>query len=326
MTSEARLSTVHPGQSRVDGAGRRRKPPRSSRERREERAAYGFLSPWIIGFAAFTLIPMVASLVLSFTNYDLINPPTGAGLANYRELVQDPKVRTALTNTIIFTVLHVPLQIALALGLASLLRRAGRAAGFFRTAFYLPSMTPPVAMAAMFLLLLNGQSGLLNAVLGWLGIDGPQWTTDPSWIKPGLVLMTLWTVGSTVIIYLAALSGVPPQLYEAAKLDGANAWQQFRRVTLPMISGTIYFTAIVNTIASLQTFSEAYAMFFPTDSAPKTGDAALFYVIYLFRQAFTNLRMGYASALAWLLFLVIVAITAVQVRVSRRYVYYEGER
>jgi multiple sugar transport system permease protein len=325
----ARTATVHPRQSQVDGApGRRARAPhkRSARERREERAAYGFLSPWLVGFAIFTAIPMVASLVLSFTNYDLINPPSGAGLANYQELLHDPKVKTALLNTVIFTALHVPLQIALALALAMLLRRAGRAAGFFRTAFYLPSMTPPVAMAALFLLLLNGQTGLVNHLLGWFGVDGPQWTTDPSWIKPGLVLMSLWTVGSTVVIYLAALSGVPDQLYEAARLDGANGWQQFRRITLPMISGTVYFTAIVNTIASLQTFTEAYAMFFPTDSAPKTGDAALFYVIYLFRQAFTNLRMGYASALAWLLFLVILVITAVQVRVSRRYVYYEGER
>jgi multiple sugar transport system permease protein len=325
VTTEASVpATVHPGQSRVDGAPTR--PRRTQRERREERAAYGFLSPWLLGFALFTAIPMVASLVLSFTNYDLINPPSAAGLSNYQELLHDPKVRTALTNTLIFTALHVPLQIALALALASLLRRAGRAAGFFRTAFYLPSMTPPVAMAALFLLLLNGQTGLVNHILGWFGMDGPQWTTDPAWIKPGLVLMSLWTVGSTVVIYLAALSGVPDQLYEAAKLDGANAWQRFRRITLPMISGTVYFTAIVNTIASLQTFTEAYAMFFPADGSPKTGDAALFYVIYLFREAFTNLRMGYASALAWLLFLVIVAITAVQVRVSRRYVYYEGDR
>jgi multiple sugar transport system permease protein len=320
-------AAVQAGPSLVD-AGRARSRGRSAGPRRGEgRAALGFLSPWLIGFAAFTAVPMVISLVLSFTNYDLINPPSAAGLANYRELVHDPQVRTALYNTVLFTVLHVPAQIILALALASLLHRAGRAAGFFRTAFYLPVMTPPVALAAMFLLLLNGQTGLLNEVLGWFGIHGPQWTTDPHWIKPGLVILTLWTVGTTVVIYLAALSGVPQHLYEAARLDGAGGWQQFWHVTLPMISGAVYFTAIVNTIASLQTFTEAYTMFYPVGSGdqPRGDGAALFYVVYLFREAFTSLRMGYASALAWLLFLVIMAVTAVQVRASRRYVYYEGE-
>jgi multiple sugar transport system permease protein len=317
-------AAVHTGQSPLRVAPRPERP--RARRRRETRAAYGFISPWLIGFAVFTAVPMVVSLVLSFSNYDLINPPSAAGLANYREMLHDPKVRSALYNTLFYTALHVPLQICLALALASLLHRAGRAAGFFRTAFYLPVMTPPVAMAAMFLLLLNGQTGLVNAVLGRFGIDGPQWTTDPSWVKPGLVVMSLWTVGTTVVIYLAALSGVPQHLYEAARLDGAGSWRQFRHITLPMISGTIYFTAVVNTIASLQTFTEAYSMFFSAGSGEsQTGDAALFYVIYLFREAFTSLRMGYASALAWLLFLVIVAVTAVQVRLSRRYVYYEGE-
>jgi multiple sugar transport system permease protein len=241
-------------------------------------------------------------------------------------MIHDPQVHTALVNTMLFTVLHVPAQIILALALASLLHRAGRAAGFFRTAFYLPAMTPPVAMAAMFLLLLNGQTGLLNEVLGWFGFHGPQWTTDPHWIKPGLVILNLWTVGTTVVIYLAALSGVPQHLYEAARLDGASAWQQFWHITLPMISGVVYFTAIVNTIGSLQSFTEAYAMFYPAGGGgqAKGSDAALFYVVYLFREAFTSLRMGYASALAWLLFGVIMAVTAVQVRLSRRYVYYEG--
>jgi multiple sugar transport system permease protein len=315
--------TVQIGLSRVGEVPAARR----GRRRREGRAAFGFLLPWLIGFVGFTAVPMVISLVLSFTNYDLINPPSAAGLANYREMVHDPQVRSALYNTMLFTVLHVPAQLVVALALASLLHRAGRAAGFFRTAYYLPAMTPPVALAAMFLLLLNGQSGLLNTVLGWFGLHGPQWTTDPHWIKPGLVIMSLWTVGTTVVIYLAALSGVPQHLYEAARLDGASAWRQFWHVTLPMISGVVYFTAIVNTIASLQTFTEAYTMFYPAGGGdqPKGGGAALFYVVYLFREAFTNLRMGYASALAWLLFLVIMVVTAVQVRLTSRYVYYEGD-
>ncbi|HEV2781142.1 MAG TPA: sugar ABC transporter permease [Actinophytocola sp.] len=300
---------------------------RTTLRRTETRWGYFFLSPWIVGMVLFTAGPMVASLLLSFTEYDLINEPKAVGTANYAELLEDPKVGTAVWNTLFYTALHVPLQIALALALAMLLHRVGRGVSFFRTVLYLPVMTPPVAMAAMFLLLLNGSTGVINEALRFFGIDGPNWTTDPAWIKPGIVIMGLWTAGSTAIIYLAALSGVPEDLYEAARLDGAGAWQQFRHITLPMISGAIYFTVIVNTISSLQMFTEAFSMFFGSNIAESSeGDAALFYVIYLFQQAFRSLRMGYASALAWLLFLIIVVITVIQVRVSRRLVYYEGER
>lgn len=300
-------------------------PPR--RRGREGRWAMLFLSPWIVGFAFFTAGPMVASLLLSFTHYDLINSPRAAGLDNYRTLLNDQKVATAMVNTMIYTALHVPLQIVLALALAMMLHRVGSAAGFFRTVLYLPVMTPPVALAALFLLLLNGSTGAVNELLGWFGVNGPNWTTDPTWIKPGIVVMQAWTVGSTVVIYLAALASVPGDLYEAARLDGAGAWRQFWNVTLPLISGTVYFTVLVNTIGSLQTFTEAYAMYFGAGSQSSSeGDAALFYVIYLFQQAFQSLRMGYASALAWLLFVVIVVITVLQVRVSRRLVHYEGER
>jgi multiple sugar transport system permease protein len=295
------------------------------RVRHETRWAYAFLLPWIIGFVVFTAGPMVASLVLSFTHYDLVSQPRWAGASNYQQLLADPRVGTAIRNTVVYTVLHVPLSLALALGLAMLLVRAGRASGFFRTVVYLPVMTPPVAIGAMFLLLLNGQTGLVNDVLGWFGIDGPGWTTDPHWILPGIVLMSLWSVGGTAIIYLAALQSVPRDLYEAARIDGAGAWQQFRNVTLPMISSTIYFTLIVNTIYSLQMFTEVYTMYFGNSATQSSnGDSGLFYVIYLFQQAFQYLHMGYASALAWVLFVVIVAITVVQVRVGRRRVYYEG--
>ncbi|MBB5953726.1 multiple sugar transport system permease protein [Saccharothrix tamanrassetensis] len=295
--------------------------------RRESRAGLLFLLPWVIGFLAFTAGPMLFSLWLSLTHYDMLKPPDFIGLENYREALVDDRVATALWNTLVFTALHVPAQIVLALGLAALLRRAGRSAGFFRTVLYLPVMTPPVALAAMFLLLLNGQNGAINEFLGWFGFTGPNWTTDPAWIKPGLVLMSLWTVGSTAVLYLAALTRVPVERYEAARLDGASPWRQFWHVTLPGISGTVYFTVVVNTIASLQVFTEAYTMFFGARAKQSSdGDAALFYVIHLFREAFESLRMGYASALAWGLFVVIAVITAVQVRLSRRYVHYEGER
>jgi multiple sugar transport system permease protein len=298
----------------------------ATRNRGETRAAWLFLSPWVAGFLLFTAGPMLISLFLSLTRYDMLKPPSFVGGDNYQEVLSDPKVGTALYNTLFFTVLHVPLQIVLALALASLLLRAGRAGGFFRTLLYLPVMTPPVALAAMFLLLLNGQTGAINELLGLAGFAGPDWTTDPAWIKPGLVLMSLWTVGSTAVIYLAALSRVPPELYEAARLDGASAWRQFVHITLPSISATVYFTVIVNTIASLQVFTEAYTMYFGnSQTADSQGDSALFYVIYLFQQAFGSLRMGYASALAWVLFIVIALITIVQVRLSKRLVHYESE-
>jgi multiple sugar transport system permease protein len=292
----------------------------------ETRAAWLFLSPWIIGFCVFMAYPLIYTVYLSFTDYDVINDPAFIGLENYRELMSDEKVTLALRNTFVFTLLAVPSQLVASLALALLLQRAGRVAGFFRTAFFLPKMTPPVAVGVLLLLLLNGQSGLLNEVLSWFGIDGPNWTTDPTWVKPGLAVMSLWTVGASVIILLAALNSVPAELYDAAKLDGASWWGRLRHVTLPMISGTIYFLVIVDTIASLQSFTEAYTAFFGAGNTTYSNDAALFYVIYLFQQAFEFLHMGYASAMAILLFFIVMVVTAVQVRVSKRYVHYAGDQ
>ncbi|MEU9741556.1 sugar ABC transporter permease [Micromonospora chersina] len=304
--------------------GRRRRTPLA---RREARWAYVFLAPWIVGFLVFTAGPMVASLWLSFTEYDVINAPRWTGLDNYRQLVSDPQVARSLGNTVYYAALHVPLVMLISLGLALLLKRVGRWQGFFRTVFYLPVMTPAVAVGILFLLLLNTQDGLINRGLAVFGIDGPSWTTDPDWVMPGIVLMSLWSLGSTVIIYLAALQNVPRDLYEAADLDGAGAWARFRHVTLPMISGSLFFTLIVNTIASLQMFTEVYTMYFGNRQTQGSfsSDAASFYVIHLFREAFQFLHMGFASAMAWLLFLIILIITAVQVKLSNQFVYYEGE-
>jgi multiple sugar transport system permease protein len=293
---------------------------------RETWAAYAFLSPWIFGFVVLTLGPMVASLILSLTNYDVIGSTTFVGGANYSEMIHDPQVATALTNTLIYTVLSVPLTMIVSLFLAMMLNRVGRAAGFFRTAFYLPVMTPAVATGILYLLLFNGGYGILDKLLAVFHIPGPYWTTDPTWIKPGLVLMSLWAVGSNVVIYFAAIRSVPQRLYEAAAMDGASRWRQFRDITVPMISPALFFTFIVLTIAGLQTFTQAYTAFFNTgtNNSGQGSSAALFYVIYLFQQGFSNLHMGYASALAWMLFVVIAIITIVQLLVSRRFVYYQG--
>jgi multiple sugar transport system permease protein len=189
----------------------------------------------------------------------------------------------------------------------------------------LPKMTPPVAIGVLLLLLFNGQSGLINTALGWFGIDGPAWTTDPTWVKPGLVVMSLWTVGASVIILLAALRNVPSELYDAARVDGAGWWRQTFHVTIPMVSGALFFVFIVDTIAAFQSFTEAYTAYFGSVNTTYSNDAALFYVIYLFQQAFEFLEMGYASAMAWVLFLIIMVVTFVQVKVTKRFVYYEGE-
>ncbi|MDP9443102.1 MAG: sugar ABC transporter permease [Actinomycetota bacterium] len=291
---------------------------------RETRAAYAFISPWIVGFVFFTAGPVLATLFLSMTEYDVLSSPTWTGLDNYRQALHDPDTAHALKNTGIYALMYVPSSVVLGLALAMLLQRAGRATGVMRTVMYLPVMTPPVATAVLFLLLLNGQNGLINEVLGAVGLPTPYWTSDPQWIKPGLVILSLWSIGSVTIILYAALQEVPESLTEAARVDGAGPWRRLWHVTLPMISPALLFVLVINTIASMQLFTEAYTMYFGTVTT-NPPDEALFYVIYLFEQGFRFLHMGYASALAWLLFVVILAITLVQLWASRRMVFYRSE-
>ena len=300
--------------------------PRRGRWRvsEETRWAFIFLLPWIIGFVVFTAGPMLWSLYLSFTEYNVIRPPELIGFENYEKLLGDRRVALSLVNTLYYTAFNVPGTIILSLALAMMLLRVGRASGLFRTAFYMPNVTPAVAVGTLFLLLLAG-NGLINGLLRAVGLPGPNWLTDPGWIKPGIVIMSLWTLGSTVVIYFAALRNVPLEIYEAARIDGAGAWQQFRSITLPYISGAIFFTVIVNTIASLQIFAEVYTMFFGPARSGAGQESALFYTIYLFQRAFQDLDLGYASALAWVLFVIILIITAIQVVVSRRLVFYAGD-
>ena len=299
---------------------------------RETWTAYLFILPWVIGFLALTAGPMVASLYFSFTNYGIeqiagFAPTERVGLENYRQLLEDDKIATSLKNTFIYTVMTVPAKMFVALALAMILARLAFAAGFFRTVFYLPDITPPVAIGIMILVLFNGSVGIVNRALGFIGIPGPFWTTDPTWIKPSLAIMSVWTVGGTMVIYLAALKAVPQHLYEAAAIDGAGPWRRFFQITLPMISPALFFTFIVLTIAGLQTFTEVYTAYFGQGSTgAEAPDAALMNVVYLFRQAFEFFNMGFASAMAWLLFAIIMVVTAVQFVVSRRFVFYQGEK
>jgi multiple sugar transport system permease protein len=300
---------------------------------RETWVAYVFVLPWLIGFLILTAGPMLWSLYLSFTNYGLeqiagFADTERVGLENYRQLLEDDRIQTSLENTFVYTLMTVPTKMIVALALAMILLRIGHAAGFFRTVFYLPDITPPVAIGVLLIMLFNGQSGAVNRGLEAIGIPGPFWTTDPTWIKPGIAIMNIWQVGGTMVIYLAALKGVPQHLYEAAAMDGATPWRRFRNITLPMISPALFFTFIVLTIAGLQTFAEVYTAYFGQagGAGADQPEAALMYAIYLFRQAFEFFDMGFASAMAWLLFALIMLITAFQFVVSRRFVFYAGDQ
>ena len=286
--------------------------------------AFFFIAPWLFGFVVFTAGPMVASAILSFTDYSVIQTTHNVGLHNYRQIADDPYVGKALKNTLIMTAMYVPADMLLSLLLASMLARITKFGGFFRTIFYLPVMTPTVAIGAMYLLIFNGNYGLLDRGLSLVGIPGPYWQTDPNWIKPGLVVMLIWQVGSNTVLYLAAIKNVPQHLYEAASMDGAGPWRRFKDVTLPMISPTLFFTFIILTIYGLQIFDQIYTAFYNPSNQNTSSDSSLMYVIYLFQQAFTYFHLGYASALAWVLFCLIMLVTIVQITVSRRFVYYEG--
>jgi multiple sugar transport system permease protein len=286
--------------------------------------AFAFILPWLFGFIVFTAGPMVASGILSFTDYSVISTTHNVGLANYRSIGSDPYVLTSLKNTLIMTAIWVPSEMGLALVLAMMLARINRFGGFFRTIFYLPVMTPTVAIGSMYLLIFNGNYGLLDRALSFVGIHGPFWQTDPFWIKPGIAVMLIWQVGGTMVLYLAAIKNVPQHLYEAASMDGASAFRRFRDVTLPMMSPTLFFTFIILTISGLQIFDQIYTAFYNPSNQGTSGPSSLMYVIYLFQQAFMYFHLGYASALAWMLFGLIMLVTIVQVIASRRFVYYEG--
>ncbi|MCY3020783.1 MAG: sugar ABC transporter permease [Planctomycetota bacterium] len=298
---------------------------------RERRLGLLFISPFLIGFTVFTIYPVIASLYYSFCDYDVLSPPQFVGLANFREMASDDRFAKGLWNTVVFTVFAVPVTMVTALVLAFLLNMKLRGQALYRTIFFLPSIVPIIASSVLWLWLLNSDYGLINAslrpIMSWLNsafglhLEPPGWLTDPDYAKPALIMMAAWGVGGNMILYLAALGDVPQQLYEAAELDGAGAWERARHVTLPMISPVLFFTLVMGLIGSFQYFAQPLVMW--PGGAP--GDSALFYALYLFQNAFLYLRMGYASAQAWLLFIVIVATTLLVFRSTRRFVYYAGE-
>ena len=287
---------------------------------REALVFYVLISPWVIGFLVFSLGPILASLGISFSQYDIVQPLKWIGLNNYRDMISDELFWQSLKVTAVYTLFGVPLGIIAALFLSSLLNQRIPAMPVFRTMFYLPSVISGVAVSLLWIWLLNPTFGLINYFLRVaFGVRGPKWLLSPQWVLPAFVLMSLWTVGGSTIIYLAALQGVPSELYEAAQLDGANAWRRFRHVTLPMISPVILFTFITGIIGSFQVFTQAYVM---TGGGPHY--ASLFYGLYIFQNAFRKFKMGYASALAWVLFIIILGLSLVTFRASANRVHYQA--
>jgi len=293
-------------------------------ERRNLGLGLLFASPWIVGFAIFALYPLVMSIYYSFTSFNVVQPAVWVGLNNYHELFfEDPVFWKALYNTLYFTLFSVPLCMCASLGIAMLLNQKLPGQSVFRTLFFLPSIVPIVASAVLWLWVLTPESGLIDSLLmQFFGIQGPGWIASPEWSKPSLILMSVWGIGSAIVIFLAGLADVPQSLYEVAELDGAGVWAKFRHVTLPMLTPTILFNLVMGLIASFQYFTQVYVM---TGGKGTPVDSTMFYALYLYRNSFYYLRMGYASAMAWMLFIVILVATVGVLVSSRKWVFYHGE-
>lgn len=280
---------------------------------------YLFISPWLVGFVCFTAFPFAASILLSFCRYDVVSPPLWVGLANYEVLLgEDPRFWHALGNTLFYAAVAVPLGLAAALALALLLSLELRGISVYRTIFFLPSIVPAVATSVVFVWILNPQIGLVNGLLEAFGVRGPAWLQDEHWAMWSLILMSVWGAGGTVIVYLAGLKDIPASLYEAALVDGAGSWARTRHITLPMLTPITFFNLIMGVIHAFQYFTQAYIM---TQGGP--ADSTLFYALYLFLRAWRYLDMGYASAMAWVLFVIVAGVTWALFKTHRRWVHYE---
>ena len=290
----------------------------SGLQRKEERLFYVFISPWLIGFLAFYLIPILASLGLSLTEYNFFRPPQFVGLANYARLLTGELFRVSLFNTLYMVVFGVPVWVAAALGIALLVNKEIRGIRVFRTGFYLPAVTSGVAVSVLWMYIFLPQFGLIPQLLSLVGLRSPFWLGDPRWVKPAFIIMGTWAAGGSMPIYLAGLKGIPKELYEVAELDGAGVVTKFRHITLPLLTPVLFFNLVTGVIGSFQYFTQAYVM-----TAGGPVNATLFLGLYIYREAFEALRMGSACALACVLFFFTIAATAVQFWGARRWVYYE---
>lgn len=293
---------------------------RLSLRAREEIIAYLLISPWIIGFLIFTFGALVFSLIISFFNTDLLSPAKFVGLGNYQEMLFDDVLFwKSLKVTTLYTIGIVPIQVGLGLLVALLLNQKVRGIGFWRTIFYLPSVVSGVAVAMIWMWFFHPDLGLFNALLAKIGIAGPRWLFSESWALPSLILTGVWSIGPGMLIFLAGLQSISPELYEAAKLDGATNWRLFRHITIPMLSPQILFNTVIGVIGSYQVFTASFIL---TDGGP--NNATLTLVLYLYRRGFLMARFGYAAAIAWALFIIIMVFTLFTMRSSRSSVFYEG--
>lgn len=296
---------------------------------REAITGYVFALPWILGFILFTAWPMLFSLYTSFTQYNIIKDPEWVGLDNYKAILEDDRFYKSLENTFWMVGYKTPIVLVAGLGIAMLLNMDLPGEKFFRTMVYFPTVLAGIASIFLWQWIL-APNGLANDLLGTFGIDGPAWFTNPDWTKPGMIVMGLWFIGGNVLIYLASLKGIPKSLYEAADIDGASAWRKARHITLPMISPAIFFQVVTSIIGTFQIFTTAYVISGTRSAMGGPRQSMLFYVLYLYNRAFgrvgpRGLQMGYAAALAWILFAIILVITLLQLWGAKRWVYYETE-
>ena len=294
---------------------------------REHIEGYLFISPWILGMVLFALGPILASFGLAFTRWNLFTEPEYVGWANFQKLAHDPLFYKSVFNTIYYTIFAVPLGLVLALGLAMLVNHRLRGINFFRTAFFLPNVVAGIAMLLLWKWLFDPNFGLVNlfldwtglmAAFEWIGIGRPQWISSRAGAMPGLVFMSIWGLGGSMMIFLAGLQNIPRELIEAAELDGAGPWKRFRYVTVPLLTPTIFFLTMVGVIGSLQVFNQAYVM---TQGGP--AHATLFYVLYLFQTAFERFQMGYACAMALVLFIITLIVSLIQLAMGKKWVHYQ---
>lgn len=288
-------------------------------DREERRGFFLFISPWLIGFVLFMLIPMCASVYISLTDWNILRSPTFVGLENFRTIFNDPLFYKSVKVTLTYAVFSVPLGVFCSIFVALLLNNKLPGMRVFRTIFYLPAVVSGVVVAIVWLWMYQPEYGIINTLLAKLGIQGPKWIYSEQWAMPSLIIMSLWNIGGNIVLYLAALQGVPTDYYEAAELDGAGWWKRFIYITLPGISPTLLFTTLTGIIGAMQTFTQAFVM-----SSGGPNNATLFYAYYIYNNAFVYRKMGLACAQAWIMFIMIGILTAISLKVSQGHVYYEG--
>ncbi|MFV0287290.1 MAG: carbohydrate ABC transporter permease [Demequina sp.] len=312
MSVVSELSAVRKGRK-----GAKRKP--SALHKGDGKAAIFFLGPWFIGLVLITAGPMAASAYLSFTDYSLLQAPNWIGLDNYIRMFEDPRLINALKVTFTYVLISVPLQLAAALALALVLDRGLRGLAIYRSVYYLPSLLGGSVAIALLWRQVFGADGLVNAVLGWFGVEGQGWVSHPDYALGTLMILNIWTFGAPMIIFLAGLRQIPQMYYEAASIDGASKWRQFRSVTIPLLTPIIFFNLVLQLINAFQTFTQAYVV---SGGTGGPADSTMFYTLYLYQKGFASLDMGYASAMAWLLLAIVAGMTAVNFLVSKYWVFY----